>query len=85
MHVPTGEIISATKEEIEMMDKAFTKGTQLSARRASLDRKMVALTDAEADELKKQSPTSRKGYMRNQPCPCGSAKKFKRCCWSKFQ
>ena len=21
---------------------------------------------------------------RNQPCPCGSGKKFKRCCWPKL-
>lgn len=24
---------------------------------------------------------SRKGRDRNQPCPCGSGLKFKRCCW----
>mgnify|MGYP006276502599 FL=1 len=22
---------------------------------------------------------------RNQPCPCGSGKKYKRCCWDKDQ
>jgi len=22
---------------------------------------------------------------RNAPCPCGSGRKFKRCCWAKFQ
>lgn len=22
---------------------------------------------------------------RNDPCLCGSGKKFKKCCWSKFQ
>ena len=21
---------------------------------------------------------------RNQPCPCGSGKKFKKCCWAKY-
>lgn len=85
MHVPTGKILSATDEDLEMMDEDFSKGSQLSARLASLGKKMVALTDAEADDLKGQPPAKRKGYMRNQPCPCGSAKKFKRCCWSKFQ
>ena len=24
-----------------------------------------------------------KNSMRNQPCPCGSRKKYKKCCWSK--
>ncbi len=23
----------------------------------------------------------RKGNLRNKPCPCGSIKKFKQCCW----
>ena len=23
------------------------------------------------------------GYPRNKPCPCGSNKKYKYCCWSK--
>jgi len=26
----------------------------------------------------------RKNHMRNKPCPCGSGKKFKSCCWNKF-
>lgn len=26
----------------------------------------------------------RKNWMRNKPCPCGSKKKFKKCCWGKF-
>ena len=26
----------------------------------------------------------RKNSMRNKPCGCGSGKKFKKCCWSKF-
>ena len=27
---------------------------------------------------------SRKNSMRNKPCGCGSGKKFKKCCWNKF-
>lgn len=26
--------------------------------------------------------TIAKGYNRNHPCPCGSGKKFKKCCWT---
>ncbi len=26
----------------------------------------------------------RKNSMRNKPCGCGSGKKFKKCCWNKF-
>ncbi len=24
-----------------------------------------------------------RGKLRNEPCPCGSGVKFKKCCWSK--
>jgi uncharacterized protein YecA (UPF0149 family) len=26
----------------------------------------------------------RKNWMRNKPCICGSERKFKKCCWSKY-
>ena len=26
-----------------------------------------------------------KNRFRNKPCPCGSGKKFKKCCWSKYE
>lgn len=28
---------------------------------------------------------NRKGKMRNNPCPCKSGKKFKKCCWDKYR
>ena len=34
--------------------------------------------------LKHQSRARRKNWMRNRPCPCGSGKKFKKCCWGMF-
>lgn len=27
---------------------------------------------------------NRKNFMRNKPCPCGSKKKFKKCCWALY-
>lgn len=42
---------------------------------------LFPVTQQQANVLAPMSPTMRKGYMRNQPCPCGSGKKFKRCCW----
>lgn len=27
---------------------------------------------------------NRKNNMRNMKCPCGSGKKFKKCCWGKY-
>jgi preprotein translocase subunit SecA len=30
------------------------------------------------------SPSSKKKPGRNDPCPCGSGKKYKKCCWPKY-
>jgi len=35
-------------------------------------------------KVKRMNKERRKGWMRNQPCICGSNKKFKKCCWDKF-
>ena len=35
------------------------------------------------DELRKQSELMWKGVSRNDPCPCGSGKKAKNCCWDR--
>lgn len=47
-------------------------------------RKLVALTNKQLKEAKPLDKTGRKNYMRNQPCPCGSTKKFKKCCWRQY-
>jgi uncharacterized protein YecA (UPF0149 family) len=44
----------------------------------------VRITEKEAEQLSKKDKPKRKNYMRNKPCPCGSEKKFKRCCWNKY-
>ncbi|MBZ0086494.1 MAG: SEC-C domain-containing protein [Thermomonas sp.] len=49
-----------------------------------LRRPLAPLTDEQARKLTPMNAHQRKGYMRNQPCVCGSGAKFKRCCWSKF-
>jgi uncharacterized protein YecA (UPF0149 family) len=41
-----------------------------------------------AEELERtvnMNRTKRKNWMRNKPCICGSGKKFKTCCWSKYK
>ena len=43
----------------------------------------MLLNREQAETLKRQSTGKRKAWMRNQPCVCGSGKKFKKCCWSK--
>lgn len=40
--------------------------------------------DGDVAKMKKMNKPRRKNFMRNKPCPCGSGKKFKKCCWSKY-
>ena len=35
------------------------------------------------DGSKKAEPVRGKKIGRNEPCPCGSGKKYKKCCWEK--
>lgn len=49
-------------------------------------RSMMELTDKEAMVTSTLTPDERGEWMRknrnrNKACPCGSGKKFKRCCW----
>ena len=48
--------------------------------------KIMSLSDDEAEQVQSLSPDERGEWMRknrnrNKACPCGSGKKFKRCCW----
>jgi len=48
------------------------------------EKRLIELTDSQYEEMKPMQPTIRKGYMRNQPCVCGSEIKFKKCCWNYY-
>lgn len=42
--------------------------------------------DTQRAEIRHIVKMSKKGYVtRNSPCPCGSGKRFKRCCMLKVQ
>lgn len=69
MDIQTGEILYGSAAEKAIADPL---------------RKMVKITEEEADTLKSKSKSQRKNWMRNRPCPCGSGKKFKKCCWAKY-
>ena len=45
------------------------------------NRLLAQLTPFQVTELKDKSSKKRKKYMKHQPCPCGSGKKFFKCCW----
>lgn len=61
--------------------KSFPEGTTEEDMR---EKGYVKITEEEAKVLSKKSKPVRKNYMRNKPCPCGSKKKFKKCCWNKY-
>ena len=45
---------------------------------------LAPLSERQFRVLEPLGCATRKNYMRNQPCVCGSDKKFKRCCWDKY-
>ncbi len=69
--------------ELTDVERAAYKA-DLNARIERDGRRLVPLSDRQHADLKPMGSTQRKGYMRNQPCVCGSGKKFKKCCWSKY-
>ena len=76
MDCRTGKIYSAESEEA--MEEMVANFEQESGR------KVVELSADEAERLMPETPAKRKNWMRNKSCPCGSGKKFKRCCWSAY-
>lgn len=43
----------------------------------------IEVPEEKVRSLTKANKQVRKGWMRNQLCPCGSGTKFKKCCWDK--
>jgi uncharacterized protein YecA (UPF0149 family) len=78
MNPNTGEIHRLHDAEIASLERA---------RDAHIERmgeRLAPLTERQHQELRPLGAAQRKGYMRNQPCVCGSGKKFKACCWDKY-
>jgi len=71
MDCRTGDIVSMTTKELEELIDS------------GQDKHYVPLKKREIPKLTRLSKPKRKNYMKNKPCPCGSNKKFKNCCWSK--
>ena len=62
----------------------FSDTEQAKAMEETLGRKLKSLSDSEERQLRPWPLYKRKNNMRNRRCPCGSHKKFKKCCWSKY-
>jgi len=46
--------------------------------------KMIMSLKIEKEEIPQKTQVSSKKPGRNDPCPCGSGKKYKKCCWPKY-
>jgi protein translocase subunit secA len=45
---------------------------------------MIMSLKIEKEEIPQKAQVSSKKPGRNDPCPCGSGKKYKKCCWPKY-
>jgi len=76
----TGDIyridIDGAEEDLQRELQAISKNYE--------GRRQIPLTEKQYNKLEPMTNKNRKGWMRNQPCVCGSGKKFKKCCWYKY-
>lgn len=93
MDCRTGEIFNH-KEMEELVIKEVEKSRvelELEHRQEVVEEKtrvcmqnMVPTDKNTYQQLKPLPHRVRKNRMRNRKCICGSGKKFKKCCWSKY-
>ena len=72
------QIRPMTKEEQEQMI-AQIRQQQEAASEAAVARAMPAPTESAREGFDEDDPTTWGSPGRNDPCPCGSGKKFKHC------
>ena len=67
---------------LSLIDKETTIFLVKSEIRQNIERKQVekGTTNEDLNKVKKQTPKKVKKVGRNDPCPCGSGKKYKNCC-----
>ncbi|MCM1370303.1 MAG: preprotein translocase subunit SecA [Clostridium sp.] len=67
---------------LDTIDKETVTFLMKSEVRQNTERKQVVKGEAAEDssKLKKQTPKKSEKIGRNDPCPCGSGKKYKQCC-----
>jgi hypothetical protein len=56
---------------------------KLQTARLERENRLLARQYAEQDDYEDENPRSKNKIGRNDPCPCGSGKKFKKCCLKK--
>ena len=78
----TSEGFELYDEMLDSIDKDVTTYLIRSEIRQNVERKQVIKGEAVTDQnkIKKQAPKRSAKVGRNDPCPCGSGKKYKQCC-----
>jgi hypothetical protein len=85
VRLPSGAVIAteskpakaAALDRLWMAFRARHRVAELLARR---QQKMIELARLRAEEQPPTQPATSSRVGRNEPCPCGSGKKYKRCC-----
>ncbi len=81
MNCDTGELIRAT-EELDLANfKRVPEELEEEANRQLDDKDRVFVDMKQRTPLTKWARKNKTG--RNQPCPCGSGIKYKKCCYGK--
>lgn len=76
--LPTVEL---RKKELSPQKLRQLEQHQRTQTQSTLNQAHALLHDTGDESIKKFQNISRKAGWRNKPCPCGSNKKFKKCCW----
>ncbi|MGD0076906.1 MAG: SEC-C metal-binding domain-containing protein [Candidatus Binataceae bacterium] len=71
---------SQTTLDIRSGGKVLRQNTQINFGGAGLPLSELPNLAAMLGETSAPAPVTRRKIGRNQPCPCGSGKKFKKCC-----
>jgi uncharacterized protein YecA (UPF0149 family) len=87
--VTSEQELKATKHKVvqteQEIDEAKRRIAELEAQLGSLPKQNVSepFDEHEYEEGEEPLPPPTKKVGRNDPCPCGSGKKFKKCCMNK--
>ena len=86
MNADTGNIHNFTAGQSQQLSEDFQKRLESSFEEAQelASEANIPIAAEDLSKVKRMSKPRRKNWMRNKPCPCGSEKKFKKCCWNKF-
>ena len=78
----TNEGFELFENLLNVVDKEITTFLLKAEIRQNIERKQVAKGEAVSDSSKvsKQAPKKKEKIGRNDPCPCGSGRKYKMCC-----